>query len=465
MEQRTDMAGANPAQDIQAFQEAVSEGRALISLVEKGIRHLEQKVTDLTSGEAKDAYSYIRNVFLEPRFDLLQLQDFADDMVYQGFSIVRKHDFEALCDLVRRKLIVSVTTYPARIGTLDKVLDTIYAQTHPADEVVLWLAQEQFPGREADLPERLRSWIAEGKLTLRWCDDLKPHKKYFYALQEYTEDVVVTIDDDMVYSENLLERLWRSYLSYPKAVSAGRAHLMVLSEEGKILPYDIWARETDACIHQPSMQLLAVGCGGVLYPGGLFRKEFFDKEAVAETCLWADDLWLKAMEVVSDVPVVVAQPYETVPYVPGTQATALYLRNVDQNQNDIQLKKISQWLDAHIENGIFERKLAQSENGMVFRSVESICRHFGSERKALKATVRRLNEERAERWKELQELRKNKSERWKELQELRRERDQLKALVEKYQKGGVFSDGTASMRLPSGMAKLISKMRNSDAQE
>ena len=114
-----------------------------------------------------------------------------------------------------RRLVVSLTSSPARLGTLDQTLATIYNQTLQADEVVLWLAREQFPELEGNIPEALLRLVEENKLTVRWCDDLKPHKKYFYALQEYREDLIVTIDDDLLYPEHMLENLYRSWLRHP----------------------------------------------------------------------------------------------------------------------------------------------------------------------------------------------------------------------------------------------------------
>lgn len=293
-------------------------------------------------------------------------------------------------DSTTRRLIVSLTSYPARIGTLSMVLETIYAQTRQADEIVLWLAQEQFPEKEAQLPVELRVLIGEGRLTVRWCDDLKPHKKYYYTFQEHRNDLVVTIDDDILYPAYMLENLYQSYLRNPNAVSANRVHLMTITEQGRIMPYKDWIKETDVCLLQPSMQLLATGAAGVLYPVWLFRNELFDKEGIRETCLFADDLWLKAMELISNIPVVVAQQSEDLQFVPGSQKNALYHQNEDENQNDVQLAKISKWLDIHVEEGILVRKLMSSDIGVKIIGIEALCEHFGKERSTYKEKARAL---------------------------------------------------------------------------
>lgn len=276
-------------------------------------------------------------------------------------------------DNAHRKLIVSLTTYPARIKYVRQVLNTIYNQTHPADQIILWLAEEQFPQKENDIPKNLMQLVADEKLTIRWCDDLKSHKKYFYALQEYPEDLIVTIDDDLLYHPRLLERLYASYLKHPYAVSAVRAHLITISETKGILPYKYWIGGIDTYLNKASMQLLCTGGAGALYPPHLFKPELFDKEALMNICPLADDLWLKTMELLSDVPVVVAEPYQGLNYVKDSQEDALYHQNVGQNQNDIQLKQICAWVEQQYGEDLIKKKLLHSNIGLQLTGMEVVC--------------------------------------------------------------------------------------------
>ena len=220
----------------------------------------------------------------------------------------------------------------------------------------------------------------------RWCADLKPHKKYFYALQEYDDDLVVTVDDDLLYSETMLQSLYESYLLYPEAVSTVRAHLMLL-ENGKILPYSTWIQETDQCIHTPSMQLVATGGAGVLYPPKLFREEFFQEQTVMELCPWADDLWLKVMQAVSGVPVVVARAHEDLRYLDGTQEEALHQVNVSQNQNDVQLQNTARRVAETFGPDLLMRNLTDPQYGATILGLESVAAHVDAERRALRRKV------------------------------------------------------------------------------
>ena len=55
----------------------------------------------------------------------------------------------------KTKLIVSLTSFPERIPTLHICLSSLMQQTVKPDMLVLWLAKEQFPNLEADLPEEI----------------------------------------------------------------------------------------------------------------------------------------------------------------------------------------------------------------------------------------------------------------------------------------------------------------------
>ena len=65
-------------------------------------------------------------------------------------------------------------------GSLDENHFCIYSlltQNFKPDVVVLWLAEEQFPNKEADLSEELLKFKKNG-LTIKWCHDIKPYKKF-----------------------------------------------------------------------------------------------------------------------------------------------------------------------------------------------------------------------------------------------------------------------------------------------
>ena len=362
-------------------------------VVENYISALKKSVRDFSEESAARFYQTVHEAFNSGEFCELKPENLQNRELYNEFSTIKKHDYETMKRLISRRIIVSMTSYPKRIGAVAKALESIYAQTRKADEIILWLAEDQFPDKLADLPEELRKLVSENRLTVRWCEDLKGHKKYFYALQEYTEDVVVTIDDDLLYPKDMLAVLYKSYLLHPNAVSTMRAHLITVSDQNQIMPYREWVQETDACLHEPSMQLMASGGAGDLYPPDLYCKEFFDVEAAKELCLWADNIWVKVMELVSDVPVVLAKPSTPLCCVDGTQEETLFQINGDLNQYDVQLQKISEWLDSLFWKDILNEKLTASQIGKRILGTEAVTAHVNKERKVVKAKLQRTERE------------------------------------------------------------------------
>lgn len=356
---------------------------AVVSVSERIIRGVKRCVAE-GNPYVKEAYQSAHDAFNRPEFSGATMQSFQNNKLYQEFATIQKHDYATIKNLLAKRLIVSMTSYPGRIEMLGPVLDSLYDQDRKADEILLWLAREEFPNLEQDLPEYLVELCAQKRLTIRWCDNLKPHKKYFYALQEYTEDLIVTVDDDLLYAPNLLSSLYSSYLQHPQAVSAVRVHLMLLSEENTILPYNTWIRETDCCLHTPSMQLFATGGAGTLYPPMLFRKEFFDKNAINELCPLADDLWLKAMELISGVPVVAARIREPLQYLPNSQEDALKLINDEQQYNDVQLANIMRWADQTFGKDSIIGSLMNHKIGKPLLGMETVTYHLDQERRMLR---------------------------------------------------------------------------------
>lgn len=112
-----------------------------------------------------------------------------------------------------QKIIVSLTSYPKRIDTIWLTITSLFKQSMKPDLIVLWLAKSQFKTLD-DLPESLKRLQKYG-LQIKLCDDLKSHKKYYYALKEFNEDIVILADDDMFYPNDTVETLYKMHLKYP----------------------------------------------------------------------------------------------------------------------------------------------------------------------------------------------------------------------------------------------------------
>lgn len=236
-----------------------------------------------------------------------------------------------------QKVIVSFTSYPKRIGDVWLVVETLLRQSVKPDAVILWLAESQFPGRLDDLPQRLVALQARG-LTIRFCDDLRSHKKYYYVMQEYPEDLIILADDDTMYSKDLVKKLVRMHERNPKDIVCMTPAKITAVEE---MPsgwgrYGWNERVEHAYLAQPF-----TGQGTLYPPHSLDEKYAFDKEKIMELCPHADDLWLKLMSMRIGVLVTAAYPCRSFPVaIYGSAEGSLWYINGQDKQNDVQWQNL-----------------------------------------------------------------------------------------------------------------------------
>lgn len=193
-----------------------------------------------------------------------------------------------------RRVIVTLTSYPPRMNTIWMTLRSIFSQSRLPDKVVLYLAKSDFPNREADLPDSLKEMLWSD-FEIRWVDeDLKPHKKYYWAFRDFPDDLVVTIDDDLIYRRNMIETLLACHASHPDAIVASRTHLIMFNDDGSLKPYDQWIYEAphyhEELVGRPSMRLFATTGAGTLFDPKLFPPMTYDADLIKKHCLVADDV-------------------------------------------------------------------------------------------------------------------------------------------------------------------------------
>lgn len=234
-------------------------------------------------------------------------------------------------------VIVSLTSYPARIAGVEKTIQTLLDQSVSADWIELWLAEDQFPLCEEELPRDLLELRNQG-LRIRWCDDLKAHKKYYYAILENPDSVVITVDDDVEYSFDTIEILMRAHSLYPDCVCARRARKIIYGADGKVASYSEWPLSHE--VGMPRDDLLATGVGGVLYPPHCMDERLFEKSLLQRICPQSDDLWLGTMQRIKGTKLVLADDDFVERSTLGSQEVALYRIDRLTGRNDEDIRKI-----------------------------------------------------------------------------------------------------------------------------
>ena len=95
------------------------------------------------------------------------------------------------CDVV-----VSFTSFPARINEVWQVVECMLRQTVRPMKVILWLSELQFQSKD-QIPNKLRQYENE-LFEIRLVNgDIRSHKKYLYVCREFPNNNVLLIDDDV----------------------------------------------------------------------------------------------------------------------------------------------------------------------------------------------------------------------------------------------------------------------------
>lgn len=242
-------------------------------------------------------------------------------------------------EYVGKEVIISLTSFPARIRKLPIILETLFRQTVSADRIVLWLANSQFENRD-DVEHRFRKYIQRG-LEIRYCEDIKAHKKYYFTMLENPDAFVITVDDDIFFSDTLVENLLTTYLTHPDCIICTRAHKMQF--DGKTLSsYSKWNMRAKGETG-PDVYLCPTGGAGCLYPPMCLSKHVFDKDVLIKKCLYADDIWMKCMSFMIEKKVVLTEKNNPeIIDVIGGKTHGLAKKNVEQNMNDVQLNAVAE---------------------------------------------------------------------------------------------------------------------------
>jgi hypothetical protein len=243
-------------------------------------------------------------------------------------------------DSTSDKVVVSLTTFPARIEKVALTIESIFHQKVKPDVVHLWLAALEFPDEK--LPESLRRLEKRG-LKISFVDEnIRSYKKLIYSLKEYPESIIITTDDDVFYPSYWLEKLIDTHQKYPEDIVCYRGHNLKLTPSGELEPYRNLLTENHVRFPlEASYSLLPTGVSGILYPPHSLHPEVFNQQKFMELAPNGDDIWFKCCGLLNNTKsrrVFTKNIHFS--EVRGSQAVSLYSLNVFHNKNDEQLKKV-----------------------------------------------------------------------------------------------------------------------------
>lgn len=226
-------------------------------------------------------------------------------------------------------IIASLTSYPARINYVWIAIKSILLQTCRPDRVVLWLAEEQFPTRE--LPENLTNLQQYG-LEIKWVKDIYGHKKYRVPVMEQKpNEVVITFDDDIIYSPKCIERLIKKHREYPHALICDRGQ--TFDDRNQLNPGK-WVVISNIGVKEPTYSMNPSPGGGCLIPFGAFHPDATKEEYFRPLAYKNDDLWYMFMCAANGTRMVKTRKYHKIfSVVDGSQGEQMATENVMGDRN------------------------------------------------------------------------------------------------------------------------------------
>lgn len=240
--------------------------------------------------------------------------------------------------------VVSLTTYPARVGNVWRVIEMAAHQKEIKDKyaICLYLIESEFEGIE--LPKKIKELQKRG-LTIKFNkENLKCHNKYFYAFQDYPEKSIITIDDDLQYNHHSISGLIKKSKEYPKCIIYNYGAYVLKNKS-----FITWPDAVSEC--SPHIEIYPLGVGGVLYPPHACNDIVKRADIIKNTCLCADDMWLNFCSRLNKTLVVQTGLKSTYMVLPdSSQQNALWKSNVSVKEagNDKQINSISFWAEKQL---------------------------------------------------------------------------------------------------------------------
>lgn len=278
---------------------------------------------------------HFRNINL---IDLYFEKYYSNQQLLNIKSIFVNLSDSGICDNVYGEniVVISLTTFGLRAYNVYQTITSLMCQTLKANKIILWLSNKEFD--DSSIPDTLKKLQKYG-LEIKYCEDIKSYKKIIPTLGLNLNADIITVDDDIIYPIDFIEKMILAHKANPNKVCFTRG-CRIDFDGVNILSYKNWPKATNKC----SMLNVPTGIGGILYPFGCFYKDVGNSSIFMKLCPNADDLWLRIMCFINHVDTFYINSYEDFNHyfieIKGSQITSLNAKN---NSNSGQMTNDSQF--------------------------------------------------------------------------------------------------------------------------
>lgn len=188
------------------------------------------------------------------------------------------------------KTVITMTSWIKRIQYVGKsIYNFLKTQTVKPDIFYLWLAEEEFPNKEKDLPEDLILICKAFNIQIKWIKDNEYCFKRLYVYPEHYEDLVIIIDEDQIYDKDLIK-------DAKNKISDDNVSYNIFSKITLNFEYDGTDINYKKILVKDNIPSIYVNCNGChIYPPKTFPLEAMTPENIKirkKICKECDESWL-----------------------------------------------------------------------------------------------------------------------------------------------------------------------------
>ena len=239
---------------------------------------------------------------------------------------------------------ISLTSIFKNQDILLQTLESIMDQTRLPDKIVLYLSEESFildtGFKDKKITDtNLLTFINNNSIIdIKWVKNTGSYRKLLPLLKEKWEEdcIIITIDDDVIYSRDLIKNLVNDYNKY-KCVISYRGFTPDLDDNVENFDYFKGKELVSKYIYN-----FSTGVGGILYKPEFFHKTkdlIFDETIFLNTCDKQDDIWFYIIRILNDIDCYIDKDRNKWIIKDITKRDGLYQNyNSKNNQNTIAFK-------------------------------------------------------------------------------------------------------------------------------
>lgn len=204
------------------------------------------------------------------------------------------------------QIILSCTTTKDRLEFLYYTVKSVYRQTLKPDVFYINISQDSHM-QDSGIKEP-PTWLNNENIVVNFVENTGPYRKLLPVLSKSSEeDIIVTIDDDVLYHRNWLKTIVETAMEHPAEIVCGRAKKINKNVLGLYQSYYNWRRVKTSC---SGFWLLPIGCAGVAYRKNLINEEFIKDGNFLKIAKANDDLWFRMASLINGVNVYVNRDVE-----------------------------------------------------------------------------------------------------------------------------------------------------------